>query len=101
MRNPAEKSALYILDVFAIVYRSYFAFLSRPLRNPSGENVSAIYGFFRFLFSLFDQRKPQAFVAAFDSKGKTFRHEMFDAYKATRQKTPDDLISQVPMVEDI
>ncbi len=101
MSVPAEKSALYILDVFAIVYRSYFAFLSRPLRNPSGENVSAVYGFFRFLFSLFDQRKPGAFVAAFDSKGKTFRHEMFDAYKATRQKTPDDLISQVPMVEEI
>jgi DNA polymerase-1 len=101
MSNPAEKSALYILDVFAIVYRSYFAFLSRPLRNPSGENVSAVYGFFRFLFSLFDQRKPEAFVAAFDSKGKTFRHEMFDAYKATRQKTPEDLIAQVPMVEEI
>ncbi len=101
MNDPAEKSALYILDVFAIVYRSYFAFLSRPLRNSAGENVSAVYGFFRFLFSLFDQRKPRAFVAAFDSRGKTFRHEMFDAYKATRQKTPDDLISQVPMVEEI
>ena len=101
MSENGGKSPLYILDVYAIVYRSYFAFLSRPLRNPSGQNVSAVYGFFKFLFSLFEQRKPEAFAAVFDSKGKTFRHEMYDAYKATRQKTPEDLISQVPVVEEI
>ncbi len=101
MKEAPMKPSLYILDVYAIVYRSYFAFLSRPLRNSSGRNVSAVYGFFRFLFSLFDQRKPDAFAAVFDSKGKTFRHEMYDAYKATRQKTPEDLIDQVPMVEEI
>lgn len=101
MSENGDKSPLYILDVYAIVYRSYFAFLSRPLRNPSGQNVSAVYGFFKFLFSLFEQRKPEAFAAVFDSKGKTFRHEMYDAYKATRQKTPEDLIAQVPVVEEI
>lgn len=101
--DPAgeSKAPLYLLDVYAIVYRAYFAFLSRPLRNSSGKNVSAVYGFFKFLFGLFDQRKPEAFAAVFDSKGKTFRHEMYEAYKATRQKTPDDLIAQVPMVEEI
>ncbi len=93
--------ALYLLDVYAIIYRSYFAFLSRPLRNPEGKNVSAAYGFFRFLFSLFEQRKPKAFAAVFDPKGKTFRHQMYEAYKATRQKTPEDLIEQVPLVEEI
>ncbi|MGB4587343.1 MAG: DNA polymerase I [Rectinemataceae bacterium] len=101
MNEEDKKSSLYLLDVYAIVYRSYFAFLSRPLRNPSGQNVSAVYGFFKFLFSLFGQRKPDAFAAVFDSKGKTFRHEMYDAYKATRQKTPEDLIAQVPLVEEI
>jgi DNA polymerase-1 len=101
MSDNGRQSPLYILDVYAIVYRSYFAFLSRPLRNPSGQNISAVYGFFKFLFSLFEQRKPEAFAAVFDSKGKTFRHEMYDAYKATRQKTPEDLISQVPVVEEI
>jgi DNA polymerase-1 len=101
MSEKGGMSPLYILDVYAIVYRSYFAFLSRPLRNPSGQNVSAVYGFFKFLFSLFEQRRPEAFAAVFDSKGKTFRHEMYDAYKATRQKTPEDLISQVPVVEEI
>ena len=74
MSEADKKSSLYLLDVYAIVYRSYFAFLSRPLRNPSGQNVSAVYGFFKFLFSLFEQRKPNAFAAVFDSKGKTFRH---------------------------
>ncbi len=93
--------ALYLLDVYAIIYRSYFAFLSRPLRNPEGRNVSAAFGFFRFLFSLFEQQKPKAFAAVFDPKGKTFRHQMYEAYKATRQKTPDDLIEQVPLVEEI
>ncbi|MDP2791320.1 MAG: DNA polymerase I [Rectinemataceae bacterium] len=101
MSEANGKSSLYLLDVYAIVYRSYFAFLSRPLRNPSGQNVSAVYGFFKFLFSLFEQRKPEAFAAVFDSKGKTFRHDMYDAYKATRQKTPEDLIAQVPLVEEI
>lgn len=99
-KAPANRP-LYVLDVYAIVYRSYFAFLSRPLRNAEGKNVSAVYGFFRFLFALFDQRKPYAFAAVFDSKGKTFRHDMYEAYKATRQKTPDDLIAQVPLVEEI
>lgn len=95
------KPSLYLLDVYAIIYRSYFAFMNRPLRNSSGENVSAVYGFFKFLFALFDQRKPEAFAAVFDSKGKTIRHHMYEAYKATRQKTPEDLTAQVPLVEEI
>ena len=95
------KRALYLLDSYAFIYRSYFAFLSRPLKNPRGANVSAAFGFFRFLFSLFDQTNPGAFAAVFDPKGKTFRHEMYPEYKATRQKTPEDLHAQVPLVEEI
>ena len=95
------KRPLYLVDSYAFIYRSYFAFLSRPLRNAAGDNVSAVFGFFRFLFNLFDERNPGAFAAVFDSRGPTFRHEMYDAYKATRQKTPDDLHAQVPLVEEI
>lgn len=95
------KRPLYLLDSYAFIYRSYFAFVNRPLRSPSGANVSAAFGFFRFLFSLFDERNPKAFAAVFDPKGKTFRHEMFPEYKATRQKTPEDLHAQVPLVEEI
>jgi len=96
-----KKRPLYLLDSYAFIYRSYFAFLSRPLRNSKGENVSAAFGFFRFLFSLFESRNPGAFAAVFDPAGKTFRHEMYPEYKATRQKTPEDLHAQVPLVEEI
>ncbi|MBL8966438.1 MAG: DNA polymerase I [Spirochaetaceae bacterium] len=95
------KPPLYLLDSYAFIYRAYFAFMSRPLRNAAGENVSAAFGFFRFLFSLFDERGPAAFAAVFDPKGPTFRHEMYPEYKATRQKTPEDLHAQVPLVEEI
>ncbi|MDA8426274.1 MAG: DNA polymerase I, partial [Treponema sp.] len=94
------KRPLYLLDSYAIIYRSYFALMNRPLRNPSGANVSAAFGFFRFLFALFDERNPGAFAAVFDSRTKTFRHEMYPEYKATRQKTPEDLHAQIPLVEE-
>ena len=97
----SRKSALYVLDSYAIIYRAYYAFFSRPLKNSSGANVSAVYGFFRFLFALFEERNPAAFAAVFDSRVPTFRHEMYKEYKATRQKTPEDLHAQVPMVEEI
>lgn len=97
----SRKPALYLLDSYAIIYRSYYAFINRPLKNPQGANVSAVYGFFRFLFALFEDRNPGAFAAVFDSVVPTFRHEMFPAYKATRQKTPEDLHAQVPLVEEI
>ncbi len=97
----SRKPALYLLDSYAIIYRSYYAFINRPLKNPKGANVSAVYGFFRFLFALFEERNPGAFAAVFDSAVPTFRHEMYTAYKATRQKTPEDLHAQVPLVEEI
>lgn len=97
----SRKSALYVLDSYAVIYRAYYAFFSRPLKNSSGANVSAVYGFFRFLFALFEERNPAAFVAVFDSRVPTFRHEMYKEYKATRQKTPEDLHAQVPVVEEI
>ena len=97
----SRKPALYLLDSYGLIYRSYYAFINRPLKNASGANVSAVYGFFRFLFALFEERNPGAFAAVFDSRVPTFRHEMFEAYKANRQKTPEDLHAQVPVVEEI
>ncbi|MCL2206363.1 MAG: DNA polymerase I, partial [Treponema sp.] len=99
------------------MYRSYFAFLSRPLRNSSGKNVSALFGFARTLVSLLNSgapaadsdsqteaavmRKPARLAAIFDSRTPTFRHQMYSEYKATRQKTPEDLHEQVPLVEEV
>ncbi|MDR1785750.1 MAG: DNA polymerase I [Spirochaetaceae bacterium] len=94
-------SILYVLDSYALIYRSYFAFISRPLTNSRGQNVSAVHGFFRFLKSALDRYKPGYIAAAFDSRTPTFRHQMYGGYKATRQKAPEDLHAQVPVIEDI
>lgn len=95
------KKPVYVLDAYALIYRSYFAFISRPLTNQEGRNISAIFGFFRTLHALFKEHSPELFIAAFDSRKPTFRHEMYDQYKATRQKTPEDLHAQVPVIEEI
>ncbi|MDR1429968.1 MAG: DNA polymerase I [Spirochaetaceae bacterium] len=109
------KEALYLIDAYGLIYRSYFAFMSRPLRNAQGENVSALFGFARTLVNLLLEgaplagedgraldrpRRPAFLAAAFDSPTLTFRHKLYPEYKATRQKTPDDLHSQVPLVEE-
>ncbi|GHU80383.1 DNA polymerase I [Spirochaetia bacterium] len=106
---------LYLIDAYGLIYRSYFAFLSRPLRNARGQNVSALFGFARTLVGLLDEgapaadgegrllpesQKPLRLAAVFDSRSPTFRHKMYDEYKATRQKAPEDLHSQVPLVEE-
>ena len=92
---------IYILDSYGLIYRCYFAFISRPLTNSRGENISALFGFFRNLHAVFTHYRPRYIAAAFDSRTPTFRHEMYDEYKATRAKTPDDLHAQIPWIEDI
>jgi len=109
------KPPLYLIDSYGLIYRSYFAFLTRPLRNSAGKNVSALFGFARTVISLLDDgapvadssgklleknEKPLRLAAVFDSRTPTFRHEMYNEYKATRQKAPEDLHEQVPLVED-
>jgi DNA polymerase-1 len=106
---------LYLIDSYALIYRSYFAFLKRPLRNTAGKNISALFGFARALANLLNNglpfadadgkvlaglRKPARLAAVFDPQGKTFRHIRYADYKANRQKAPEDLHSQVPLVEE-
>ncbi|TFH05845.1 MAG: DNA polymerase I, partial [Spirochaetales bacterium] len=92
---------LYILDGYSVVYRSYFAFIRNPMFNPQGKNASAIMGFFRSLFMLFRQRNPTHFAVALDSTTPTFRHDKYPEYKATREKTPEDLKNEIPVIEEI
>ncbi|MFP4266398.1 MAG: DNA polymerase I [Spirochaetaceae bacterium] len=92
---------LYLLDAYSLIYRSYFAFINRPLRNPEGENVSAFFGFFRTLLSFFDTYAPRHFAVIMDSKTPTFRHKMYKEYKANREKAPEDLHAQVPLIEEV
>ncbi|MCL2190466.1 MAG: DNA polymerase I [Treponema sp.] len=105
---------LYLIDAYGLIYRSYFAFLARPLRNSAGKNVSALFGFSRAVVGLLNEgaplatpdglagevKPPSLLAAVFDSRVPTFRHKMYSEYKATRQKTPDDLHAQVPLVEE-
>ena len=80
------KKSLFLIDGSAIAYRSYFAFIKNPLTNSRGENTSAIFGFLRFLFIIYDNEKPDYLAVVFDPKGPTFRHKQYKEYKATRQK---------------
>ncbi|MCH7677081.1 DNA polymerase I, partial [candidate division KSB1 bacterium] len=92
------KKSLFLIDGSAIAYRSYFAFIKNPLTNSRGENTSAIFGFLRFLFMIFDNEKPDYLAVIFDPKGPTFRHKQYKEYKATRQKMPDDMRDQLPKI---
>ena len=96
-----DDKTVYILDSYGLIFRCYFAFINRPLTNAAGQNISALFGFFRNLHAVFEHYKPQLLIAAFDSKTLTFRHKMYAEYKATRNKTPEDLHAQVPWIEDI
>ncbi len=100
MSNTNDKT-VYILDSYGLIYRAYFALISHPLTNSRGENIGALSIFFRNLRALLAKYKPAYLAAAFDSRTPTFRHEMYAEYKATRQKTPDDLHAQVPWIEEV
>ncbi|MCF0242151.1 MAG: DNA polymerase I, partial [Treponema sp.] len=96
-----DENTLYILDSYGLIYRAYFAFISHPLTNSKGENISALFGFFRNLANVLQHYKPKCLVAALDSIGPTFRHERYPEYKATRDKSPEDLLAQIPWIEEI
>ncbi len=96
-----DNKTIYIIDSYGLIYRNYFAFISRPLLNKEGKNISALFGFFRSLYAVLDHYKPEYILAALDSKTPTFRHKMYDQYKANRPKTPEDLHAQIPWIEEI
>ena len=97
--TSSARKRVFIIDGYGQIYRSYFAFMNNPLKDKDGNNVSAVYGFFNTLMSLLRQYSPQYIVVAMDSRGKTFRHELYDQYKANRDKTPEDLHAQVPVID--
>ncbi len=96
-----DENTVYIIDSYGLIFRCYFAFINRPLTNPKGENISALFGFFRNLYSILKHYKPAYIFAAMDSKTKTFRHKFYPEYKATRNKTPEDLHAQIPWICEI
>ena len=91
---------LFLLDAYAIIFRSYYAFLKRPTINSKGLNTSPVLGFCNTLKEILDKESPDYLGVAFD-KGKTFRHEAFPPYKAQRQETPEDTKLSVPIIQDV
>ena len=90
------RDKLFLIDGSAIFYRSYFAFIRNPLINSKGENTSATYGFLNTVFKIIEDEKPKYFAVIFDTKEPTFRHKIYDEYKATREKMPDEMASTFP-----
>ncbi|MBA4313497.1 MAG: DNA polymerase I [Chlorobiaceae bacterium] len=92
---------LFLLDGMALAYRAYFSFISRPLINSKGENTSAIFGFVNTLMKILNDEKPEHIAVVFDTKEPTFRHKMYEPYKATRQKMPEDMSSQLDKLKEV
>lgn len=92
---------LYLLDAYALIYRSYYAFVNNPRITTTGINTSATFGFCNFLLELLQLEKPTHIAVVFDPEGPTFRHEMYEPYKAQRPKMPEDLRKSIPYIKDI
>jgi DNA polymerase I len=89
---------LFLLDGHALVYRAHYAFITRPLLNSKGWNVSAVNGFTRSLLDLLNNQKPTHLAVAFDPQGPTFRHVKYEEYKANRDAQPEDISFAIPWI---
>ena len=88
-----------VLDGNSILNRSYYGI--RVLSNKHGQTTNAIYGFLAILFKILEDIEPQYIAVAFDLKGPTARHQMYEGYKANRHGMPDELAQQMPIIKDI
>lgn len=91
---------MVIIDGNSLVHRAFYALPTSMKLRATGQPTNAIYGFFTMLFRVIDQYAPDYVGVAFDKKDKTFRHQLFGEYKAGRRKTPEELISQFPILKD-
>ncbi len=92
---------LFLLDAYALIYRSYFAFIKNPRINSKGLNTSAIFGFTTTLEQILNQEKPSHIGVVFDPKGGSFRNQIFPEYKANREETPEDIRKSIPFIKQI
>ena len=92
---------LFLIDAYALIYRSYYAFIKNPRINSKGMNTSAIFGFINSLEDVLKRENPTHIAVAFDPKGPTFRHEAYEQYKAQREETPEDIRKSIPYIKNI
>ena len=92
---------LFLVDAYALIYKYYYAFLSRPMRNRTGMNTSVVFGFVKFLRDILKRERPDLLGVAFDPAGGSFRREIYPEYKANRPATPEDIALSVPYIKRI
>jgi len=95
--NQSKK--LFLLDAYALIFRAYYAFIKNPRITSRGLNTSAIFGFLLALEEVLQKRKPTHIAVVFDTPTPTFRHDMYPAYKAHRDETPEDIRKAVPYIK--
>ncbi|MCU0457422.1 MAG: DNA polymerase I, partial [Bacteroidales bacterium] len=98
--NTASKK-LFLLDAYALIFRSYYAFIKNPRVTSKGLNTSAIFGFLLTLEEILQKQKPTHIAVVFDTPAPTFRHEMYPEYKANRDETPEDIKKSVPYIKKL
>jgi DNA polymerase-1 len=99
--DKQQKPRLFLIDAYNMIYRSYYAFIKRPMINSKGLNTSAIYGFTNTLFEILRKYQPDYIAVVFDPPGPTFRDKLFFEYKATRHETPEAIVQSVPYIKHI
>lgn len=99
MKKNMQK--LFLLDAYALIYRSYYAFINNPRITTSGINTSATFGFVNFLMEMLELENPEYISVVFDPEGPTFRHKIFPQYKAQRPPMPEDLRKSVPYIKNL
>lgn len=100
-QQNSKKKSLYLIDGYAMLYRAHFAFIRNPLMTSYGLPTSALFGFSNQVLNLIKKENPDYIAAVFDTAKKTFRHEKYPEYKATREKMPEELREQLPHLWDI
>ena len=95
-KAESKRKRLFLIDGYATLYRSHFALIRNPLITSYGLHTSALFGFTNQVLKLLRKEKPDYLAAVFDTKEKTFRHKRYPEYKATREKMPDELVTQLP-----
>lgn len=95
------KPKLFLLDAYALIYRAHFAFTKNPRINSKGMNTSVIFGFTNTLLEVLQKQKPTHIAVAFDTAAATFRDEIFEEYKGTRQEMPEDIRYGLPIIKNI
>ena len=96
LSSNSDRKRLFLIDGYAMLYRCHFALIRNPLITTYGLHTSALFGFTNQVLRLMEMESPDYIGAIFDSKEKTFRHEYYPSYKATREKMPEELVDQLP-----